>query len=95
MKKSRVNFESEIVMGDRYRDTQTAFEGVATAVYFYQYGCERVNLEAYDSDRKDIRALTFDAPRLVHIESGQPVTVTRTGGPGTGREARKDAGAQR
>lgn len=40
------SFKSDIKLGERYKDTQTGIEGTATAVSFYQYGCERVNLEA-------------------------------------------------
>jgi hypothetical protein len=89
------NFNSDIVLGDEYEDTQTEFRGIATAIYFYQYGCERVNLEAFDKKTKDIRSLTFDAPRLRHVKTGRVATVTRTGGPGNGREARRDEGARR
>lgn len=89
------NYTSDIIVGDEYEDTQTAFKGIATAIYFYQYGCERVNLEAFDKKNQDIRSLTFDAPRLRHVKSGKVATVTRTGGPGNGNEARRDAGAMR
>lgn len=88
-------YTSDIILGDKYQDTQTDFEGVATAIYFYQYGCERVNLEAYDKKTKEIRSLAFDAPRLRHVNTGKVATVTRTGGPGNGREARDDRGAMR
>jgi hypothetical protein len=88
-------YTSDIVLGDKYRDTQTMFEGVATAIYFYQYGCERVQLETYDPASKEIKSISFDAPRLLHINTGKVATVTRTGGPGNGREARDDRGAMR
>jgi hypothetical protein len=86
---------SDIVLGDEYEDTQTAFRGIATAIYFYQYGCERVQIEAFDKKASDIRSLAFDAPRLRHVESGKVAKVTRTGGPGNGAERRSDAGAMR
>ena len=42
-------FRSDVVMGDRYRDPLTGFEGVATGVTFYLHACERVTLEYADS----------------------------------------------
>ena len=88
-------YQSDIILGEEYEDTQTAFRGIATATYFYQFGCERVNLEAYDKKTQDIRSLTFDAPRLRSVKSGKVAKTVRTGGPGLGNEARRDAGAQR
>lgn len=92
---SKTTFHSDIIMGEQYRDGQTGFEGVATGVFFYQFGCERVNLEAFDKSQNDIRSLTFDAPRLTHIATGKKATTTRTGGPGIGNERRSDSGAMR
>jgi hypothetical protein len=83
-----MKYKSDIIMGETYRDTQTEFEGVATGVFFYQYGCERVNLEAYDPERKVIQAMGFDAPRLQHVATGKVAKVERTGGPGIGTESR-------
>lgn len=89
-KTDKTAYESDIIMGELYRDSQTEFEGIATGVFFYQYGCERVNLEAYDPQRKSITAIGFDAPRLVHVESGKVPEVKRTGGPGLLTESRTD-----
>lgn len=74
-------FKSDIVLGEKYRDTQTGYEGTAVAVYFFQYGCERITVESYDSERKTIKEMTFDAPRLEHIETGKRMTTEKTGGP--------------
>lgn len=84
----RQKYKSDVVMGHVYRDTQTGFTGVATAVFFYQYGCERVQLEKFVASEGDIKALVFDAPRLVSIDTGKSPKVAKTGGPGTGLEAR-------
>ena len=75
------SYQSDVVLGRKYIDEQTSFEGVATAIYFYQFGCERVTLESYDATQKQIRTETFDAPRLTDLESGVKAKVTRTGGP--------------
>jgi hypothetical protein len=83
-------YKSDIVMGEEYLDKQTGLQGIATAVYFYQHGCERVNIETFDAVGKKIIATTFDAPRLTHVSTGKTAQVTRTGGPGNGLEARED-----
>lgn len=80
-----MNLHTDVVLGDRYRDPLTGFEGAATAVTFYLHACERVTLE-YPKDG-EVKYESFDAPRLEHVETGTQPTTTRTGGPG-GREAR-------
>lgn len=72
-------YESDIILGDRYVDEQTGIEGVASSIHFYQYGCERVTLEAVVAGK--IEEYGFDAPRLTHKETKQRATTTRTGGP--------------
>lgn len=89
-RKTKVSYDSDVVLGEVYRDDQTGLEGHATAIYFYQHGCERVNIETFDETRKQVVSTTFDAPRLTHISSGRKVRVERTGGPGNGLEARPD-----
>ena len=78
---SKKAYRSDIVLGEKYRDEQTGYEGIANAIYFFQYGCERVTIESYDATTKNIRTETFDAPRLVHVATGKRAQVTRTGGP--------------
>lgn len=77
------SYASGIVLGETYRDTQTGYEGVATAVYFYQYGCERVELESFDKKRNELKTVNFDVPRVQHVGTGRQITSTRTGGPQT------------
>lgn len=79
---SKHNYQSDVILGERYRDKQTGFEGIATAVYFFQHACERVALETYDAERKEVKDQTFDAPRLVSVETGQAAKSDRPGGPG-------------
>lgn len=83
-------YESDIVLGDRYVDKQTGIEGTATAIHFYQYGCERVNLEVVIADK--IEEYAFDAPRLTHKVTNRQATTTRTGGPDKHRDAGRPAG---
>jgi len=73
-------YETDIKLGEQYRETQTGVEGVATAIYFYQYGCERVQIEMLNKDG-ELKEYVFDAPRLQHVASGRIAEVTRVGGP--------------
>lgn len=72
-------YETEIELGKRYRDTQTGIEGVATAITFYQYSCERVCLETVID--KKIEEYYFDTARVVDVETEVRPTTTKTGGP--------------
>lgn len=85
----REAYKSDITLGERYRDTQTSIEGVATALHFYQHACERVTLEAVSGKTGELIEYGFDAPRLVAVERpAEPVRQQRTGGPARAGEAR-------
>jgi hypothetical protein len=75
--------KTDIILGDRYRDSVTGIEGVATVVSFYMHACERVTIEWVKEGKVEYEA--FDAPRLVHCLTGDVPKVVKTGGPG-GRE---------
>lgn len=79
-------FESDIVLGERYVDQQTGVEGVATAIYFFQHACERVQLEYINKADQKFVELVFDAPRLTHVETRQTATSSRPGGPARERD---------
>lgn len=74
------HYPSQIKLGERYRDQQTGFEGTATSIHFYQHACERVSLESYNR-KLGLEEFTFDAKRLVHIDSGEEVDSPIPGGP--------------
>lgn len=73
-------YESQVEMGERYRDARTGFEGVVTAVTFFEHACERVSLETFDRTQQTVRVEVFDAPRFVRARDEVAVTTTRTGG---------------
>lgn len=75
-------YDSDVELGRKYRDQQTGFEGVATSVTFFQHGCERVSLEAYDAGRKEIKVEIFDSPRLIDIVTDVRASSDIPGGPG-------------
>lgn len=89
----KTKYESDIRLGERYEDKQTGIKGVATAVHFYQYGCERVNIEVMVAGK--IEEYSFDAPRLTHIDTQKQATTTRTGGPAKHADAGRSTGARR
>jgi hypothetical protein len=76
----KTEYGSDIELGKRYRDPQTGIEGVATAISFYQYACQRVSLELVVAGK--IEEYGFDAPRLVSVETNERAQTARTGGPG-------------
>lgn len=80
------NYKSDIKLGEKYEDTMTGLQGMATATTFYLHACERVTLEFVKDG--EIKYESFDAPRVKHLKTETIPKTTRTGGPG-GREARQ------
>jgi hypothetical protein len=76
--RGKQKYATDVELGKRYRDPQTGIEGVATAVTFYQYACERVTIETVIAGK--IEEYVFDAPRLVAVDTGERARATRTGG---------------
>lgn len=81
-------YRSQIKLGERYREQHTGYEGHATAIYFYENSCERVELESYSKKHNTLTSLTFDAKRLEHIASGKVVDSKEPGGPDRGNPRR-------
>lgn len=75
-----MDYTTDIVLGERYRDKQTGIEGVAVAVHFFQFACERVSIETVVNGK--IEDYAFDAPRLTSVETGEQAQSERPGGPG-------------
>lgn len=75
-------FQTEIELGQKYRDTATGFEGTASAIYFFRHGCERVALKSLNGNAELVECV-FDAPELEHIATGRKVELVekKTGGP--------------
>lgn len=75
-------FKSEIVLGEKYRDTSSGFEGNAESVHFYRHGCERVSLRGLNA-QGDVVSFSFDAPELEQVKTGRKVKLLerKTGGP--------------
>jgi hypothetical protein len=71
----------DIVLGERYKDKITGFEGICTGKYEFMYGCHRVNLQGViNGEPKDF---VFDVPQVEHVpEQGvvvEPAAVRRHG----------------
>lgn len=75
--------ETDIILGEEYRDKITGFTGVATGVTFWLYACERVALQgkALTKDGTVSEAQWFDAPGVEHVETETTPKVAKTGGP--------------
>jgi hypothetical protein len=65
-------YESEIKLGERYRDTATGFEGVAIALTFWQHGCGRATLKGINRNGEVID-YAFDAAELEVAKTGEAV----------------------
>lgn len=73
-------YKSDIKLGEKYQDKTTELIGHCVAIHFYEHACERVTLRYVDND-KNVREISFDAPELVHVESGKQAKAEKTGGP--------------
>lgn len=72
--------DEPVKLGERYRDSITGFEGVATIRSEFLYGCVRVLIEGAGDDG-DPKEFSFDEQRLVVAATSEPVgTTARTGG---------------
>ena len=78
-------YRSDIVLGEEYREKSTGLVGKATAIYFFEHACERVNLR-YMHDG-DVKEASFDAPEVEHVPTRKTPVQQRSGGPerGAGR----------
>lgn len=84
----KTRLETDVVMGEKYRDPKTGIEGFVTGIHFYEYGCERVTLQVLNT-QGELADYGFDAPRLERVSDGSTPQVKRTGGPARGIEARQ------
>jgi len=72
---------SPIILGEKYRDGITGFEGVATARYEFLHGCVRYCLEKGDKDGKPTE-LVVDEQRIEMLKTKKkPKATATTGGP--------------
>lgn len=71
---------SDLVLGEKYRDNTTGVEGVLICVHFYEHACERGTLRYLDRDH-NVQEVTFDAPELVSVRTGERAMVSKPGGP--------------
>lgn len=80
-----------VQLGRKYRDQITGFEGVATSLHTYLYGCRRVTLSGLVEGKPE--DFTFDEPGLVELTTSGPIPEQDTGGPRPDPRART-AGAR-
>jgi hypothetical protein len=72
--KKKSSFDTDIVLGQKYRNKHTGFIGTAIAVYFYEHACERVCLTGMNG-HGEVVEYVFDA---LEVET---VATAKTGGP--------------
>lgn len=90
-----MNYKSDIELGKKYRDDQTGIEGIATAIYFFQHACERVQIEFVNEKDGQLTELTFDAPRLSSMDTGRRAKSDRPGGPARSNEGKRPGPSNR
>lgn len=78
-------YNSEIQLGQRYRDINTGFEGTATVVSFFQHGCDRLTIKGMNK-QGEIVEYAFDSPEVELITADAPPQPVKslerkTGGP--------------
>jgi hypothetical protein len=75
-----MKYASDLKLGERYKDSTTGIAGHLVALHFYEHACERGTLR-YVNGQQDVVESSFDAPELVHVETGEVATATMPGGP--------------
>lgn len=76
--------EWPVEYGDRMVDEASGFQGVVTAIFFYQHGCMRINLRGRSLTTGEPLECTFDAPELKLVSDDMRDKGDRpahTGGP--------------
>lgn len=73
-------YETELKLGDRYKDSTTGIDGHLVAIHFYEHACVRGTLRYVDS-MGNPQEVSFDAPEMVHVETDKPITADKPGGP--------------
>lgn len=75
-------YESDIVLGRKYRHKDLDVEGIAESVHFYKNACERVIIIYVDPDKR-VQEASFDSVDLIEVETEKPVKnkEKKTGGP--------------
>lgn len=73
-------YKSDLILGEKYRDKTTNIVGHLIGIHFYEHACERATLRYVDSQQR-VQEISFDAPELVLMRDGSPVTTPRKGGP--------------
>lgn len=77
---------TDVILGGRYRDHVSGWEGTATARYEYMNGCVRIEISGADKDGKP-ESFVFDVQQIEPVEPqlAEPATTQATGGPRSNR----------
>ena len=75
---------TDVILGHRYRDPVSGWEGTAVALINYMWGCRRVTVAGVNADGKPDE-YTFDEPQLEPSQEGPRLVISQenreTGGP--------------
>jgi len=79
---------TEVILGQKYRDSVSGWVGVATARYEYMNGCVRIELSGADKDGKP-DGYVVDIQQVEEVEGSVPVVRRETGGARSNRPVRR------
>lgn len=68
-----MELKTELILGAKYRDTISGWEGVCTAIHHYLNGCVRSSLDAVDKEGKPL-GYVFDEEQLVLVREKTEAT---------------------
>lgn len=85
--KGKNTYKSDLMLGEKYMDKTTGLEGHLVGIHFYEHACERATLRYVDSQKR-VQEVSFDAPELIHVATGEVPQVEKTGGPARATGAR-------
>ena len=78
MHKGTIGVASDIEWGERYRDTITGFEGVATGYCSYISGCDQVLINGgMNKDGDKVVSHWIDSDRVVKVSTGAAMDQDR------------------
>ena len=73
-------YDSDLILGEKYRDNATGLVGTLTSIHFYQHACERATLRFLNGQGEVVES-TFDAPELVRVKTQKAARASKPGGP--------------
>lgn len=81
-------YPSAIILGDKYRDKDHGIEGIAVVISCWRYADNRVDLQMWDAEKKELITVMVDEGQLIHVPTEKALEPTSTGPATTMRRSR-------